>query len=136
LRREGSFLSVRVSLWQAARSRKAQNRSPRMGPDQNGHGWSGEGARDGIAMLLQLADPRQQLREARELTAQASLSQPWPCSPTPGPAGRHRPGPAASVARQKSSLCWATSAVKRPSRTAASAMPALARRSRSYQCRE
>ena len=33
-------------------------------------GCSGEGARDGIAVLLPLTDPRQKPREARELTAQ------------------------------------------------------------------
>ena len=42
-------------------------------PNGSGSEWldcSGEGARDGIGVVLQLTDPHQQLREARELTAQ------------------------------------------------------------------
>ena len=67
-----------------------------IGPDRNGRGCSGEGPRDGIALLLQLADPRQQLWEAPEFISATSpilsfviviaASPPAPRSPAGSPA--------------------------------------------------
>ena len=62
-----------VGQWDAGRPGRAEKcpiDRPEWVPGSGLLSCSGEGARDGIAVLLQLTDPRQQLREVRELPAQ------------------------------------------------------------------